>query len=399
MLNRSSSGPGQWVTLLFLTSFGYLAGFNVGKVSATLPYIRSELDLSLVLAGSIASSYSLIAMCFAALLGIIVTRYGALGSVSASLAMVAVAGWAGAQAGDYTVLISSRVVEGIGYVLLAISIPVLIAKVMTEKQRPIAMGIWGTFLPGGVALSMFVAPIFENQWRPLWWFASIYAVVCLLALLVYVRPFINRIPQDKQSAASVEAALYSSVFARDPLLLAASFMIYSMFFVTLVTYLPTVLSESSSLSVKHAITISAYVVLCNIAGNLTGGWLMGRGVVLKVILSVALVGAGILSALVFVEEFPLWLRISGGLLACYVGGMLPAAVFASIASFVPAKKGGLLLGVVFQALGCGQVAGPIALATVVEKTGSWQYGAAYFLCIAVAGSVVLLNFQTRKSFD
>jgi len=62
----------QWAVVLVLTLSGYLAGFNVGKVSATLPYIRAELDLSLVLAGSIASSYSLVAMFFSVLLGVAV---------------------------------------------------------------------------------------------------------------------------------------------------------------------------------------------------------------------------------------------------------------------------------------------------------------------------------------
>ena len=386
----------QWVIVLLLTLCGYLAGFNVGKVSATLPYIRSELDLSLVLAGSIASSYSLVAMFFSVLVGVVVSRFDAPGCVVAALVLIAVAGWAGAESTDYSWLLASRVTEGIGYVLLAIAIPILITRVINEKLRPVAMGVWGTFIPGGVALSLLVAPLFPNQWRPLWWMTCIYAVVSVTALLIFVLPFIKRQRSSRQASVAQQNVLYTSVFSRDPLLLAMSFMLYSMFFVTLVTFLPTVLTESSDLTIQTATSLSVFVALCNIAGNLTGGWLIGKGVPLKLVLMVALVGSCLLSSLVFLEALSLWIRITSGLLACFIGGMLPAAVFSSIASFVPAQKSGLLLGVVFQALGCGQVAGPVTLAALVEKSGSWQYGVLYFVCLALLGFVLLLNFQSRK---
>ena len=389
----------QWAVVLVLTLSGYLAGFNVGKVSATLPYIRAELDLSLVLAGSIASSYSLVAMFFSVLLGVVVSRFGAVGCVTAGLLLIAVAGAVGAGATDYLWLLVSRVTEGVGYVLLAIATPILIARVINEKSRPVAMGGWGTFLPGGVALSMFIAPLFPDQWRPLWWVTCIYAAVAIVVLLTFVLPYIRRLTRCQPAPVTEQSALYTAVFCRDPLLLAASFMFYSMFFVTLVTFLPTVLSESSSLTIKAATSFSVFVVLCNILGNLTGGWLIGRGVSLQLVLRVALVGSCLLASLVFLQVLNVWLRIACGLLACYLGGMLPAAVFSSIARFVPAQKSGLLLGVVFQALGCGQVAGPVTLAALVEKSGSWQTGVLYFLCLAVAGFVVLLNFQSRKELD
>ena len=386
----------QWAIVLLLTLCGYLAGFNVGKVSATLPYIRSELDLSLVLAGSIASSYSLVAMFFSVLVGVVVSRFDAPGCVVAALVLIAVAGWAGAESTEYSWLLASRVTEGIGYVLLAIAIPILITRVINEKLRPVAMGVWGTFIPGGVALSLLVAPLFPNQWRPLRWMTCIYAVVSVAVLLIFILPFIKRQHSSRQAPVAQQNVLYTSVFSRDPLLLAMSFMLYSMFFVTLVTFLPTVLTESSDLTIQTATSLSVFVALCNIAGNLTGGWLIGKGVPLKLVLMVALVGSCLLSSLVFLEALNLWVRIASGLLACFIGGMLPAAVFSSIASFVPAQKSGLLLGVVFQALGCGQVAGPVTLAALVEKSGSWQYGVLYFVCLALLGFVLLLNFQSRK---
>lgn len=389
----------RWVTVLMLTLCGYLAGYNVGKVAAALPFIRADLDLSLFKAGTVASSYSVAAMFLATLVGLFVSRFGAVLAVFCGVSISGLAGVVGASADSYLPLLGSRLAEGIGYILLAISIPILIAKVISEKSRPLAMGLWGTFIPGGVALSMLLSVIVQNytveQWRPLWWFACGMSLFCLVLLIFAVLPVLKAVDQEKVTAngTSVAPALHHSVFERDPILLAVCFGLYSMFFVTLVTYLPTVLTETSTLSVQHATRVSVFVVMCNILGNLLGGWLIGRGVRLKSILTFALLGSCLCSSVVFIEQVAVQVRVGCGLLACLTGGMLPASVFASIPRFVPAQKSGLLLGVVFQTLSAGQVAGPVVLASLVEFMGAWWSGAVYFFFVAVVSAIVLWFFQ------
>lgn len=391
-----------WGTLLILTLCGYLAGYNIGKVSAALPFVRAELDLSLFMAGTVASSYSVAAMVLAVIIGLFVSTVGAVPGVFIGLVLTGFAGAFGATASGYAQLIGGRIGEGIGYILLAISIPVLIARVTSEKSRPVAMGIWGTFVPGGVALSMLVALIVQNgwtaQWRPLWWFSCLLAIACVTLVAIFVLPVLKSIDGGAYSVTDARSkpALHSSVFERDPLLLAASFMLYSMLFVTLVTYLPTVLVETSDTQLQTATRITVFVVLFNIVGNLVGGWLIGSGVQLKRLLAIALISACLFSCVVFLDEFNVSIRAGCGLLACLFGGMLPAAVFASITGFVPLKKAGLLLGVVFQALGTGQVAGPILLAALVEQMDNWRWGALYFLCLGIISGIVLYNFQRHK---
>ena len=353
------------------------------------------------MAGTVASSYSVAAMTLAIVIGLFVSLVGAVRGVFIGLVLTGFAGGFGATASGYTQLISGRIAEGIGYILLAISIPVLIAKVTSEKSRPMAMGIWGTFIPGGVALSMLVALVVQNgwteQWRPLWWFTCLLAIVCIVLLAIFVLPVLKSIDNTASSATAAlsKPVLYSSVFQRDPLLLAVSFMLYSMLFVTLVTYLPTVLVETSDTQLQIATRITVFVVLANIVGNLIGGWLIGRGVRLKTLLTIALIGACLFACVVFLDEFSVLIRTGCGLLACLFGGMLPAAVFASISRFVPVQKAGLLLGVVFQALGTGQVGGPILLAALVEQMDNWRWGTVYFLLLGLVSGIVLYCFQRQ----
>lgn len=397
------SAARRWATVLILTLCGYLAGYNVGKVAAALPFVRAELGLTLFEAGTVASSYSVAAMLLAIVVGILVSKIGAVPSVYIGLALSGLAGLIGGAADSYLQILIGRVAEGIGYIMLAISIPILIAKVTSDRSRPIAMGIWGSFIPGGVALSMLISLLVQSyqpeQWRPLWWFACCLAVVCLILVTWFVRPLLLALNTGAPltSAVNPKPALYASVRERDPLLLATCFMLYSMFFVSLVTYLPTVLVETSHLSVQAATRLSVFVVLFNILGNLMGGWLISRGNRLKTLLSVALLGACLFSSVVFADQLPVFIRVASALLACLCGGMLPASVFASVSGFVPARQSGLLLGVVLQMLGTGQVAGPVLLATAVELLGGWQWGSAYFIGLAVVCAIVLSQFQSGKS--
>lgn len=386
----------RWISVIVLTFCGYLAGYNVGKVSSSLIDIRDDLDLSLMLASSIASSYSTVAMLSAIILGLLVGRFGATAAVITGLSLTGLSAFAGVTTTTYEQLIASRVAEGIGFVLMAIAIPVLIARIIDEKSRPMAMGLWGTFIPGGVAMSMLVGLVFDNSWRPLWWFTCAMAIVCLLLIITIVLPVLGRLQVAEKATTAKNTALYPSVFSRDPLLLAASFLLYSSFFVSLITFLPTLLTESTPMELEAATRVSVFIVLCNICGNITAGFAISRGVRLKLLLTMALLGAGLFSSVVFLEELDLSVRVFFGLLACYFGGLLPASVFASVANFVPEKQSGLLLGIIFQAMGSGQVAGPLIMAAMVENLGGWRWGSVFYLGLAFGGLCLMAVFQSGK---
>ncbi len=343
-------------------------------------------------AGSIASSYSMVAMLLAILLGFLVSRIGAAGCVFLGLLTTGAAGMLGATSESYYQLLGTRVAEGVGFVLMAISVPVLITRVVNEKSRPIAMGMWGTFIPGGIALSMLIAPFFENQWRSIWWFSCALMLVCLIGLLVIVVPVLKGIEQSPQTQ-NPPTPRYPSVLSRDPILLALSFLLYSSFFIALITYLPTLLSETAFMSQRAATITSAAVVVFNAFGNIFSGIMISRGAALKTVLTTALLGATLFAGVVFSDWVYLPIRVLSGMLACFLGGMLPAAVFTSVPSFVSARKSGVLFGLVYQAMGCGQVMGPLLMAAVVEGGGHWRWGTLFYVGLAAIALLVMNVFQ------
>jgi MFS family permease len=70
----------------------------------------------------------------------------------------------------------SRFFEGVGFMMVIIGAPSLIAAVTQEKDRRFALGAWGAFMPGGIALATWVAPsvMAHAGWRGLWaWGAAV----------------------------------------------------------------------------------------------------------------------------------------------------------------------------------------------------------------------------------
>ncbi|MGB0635485.1 MAG: hypothetical protein ACPGKG_07770 [Paracoccaceae bacterium] len=60
---------------------------------------------------------------------------------------------------DFTVLMLSRLVEGAGFMLGIVSLPMLIATNSNARDRPLALAIWSCFVPIGIGLTLaFSAP-------------------------------------------------------------------------------------------------------------------------------------------------------------------------------------------------------------------------------------------------
>ncbi len=370
------------------TICGFIAAYNIGKVAAAIPYVRQEFSTSLSWSGALASSYSVIAMMFALLCGVLVSRFGAWRAGAAGLGLLIIGGVLGAIANTFALLLVSRVIEGIGFVAIAVSMPAFIGQICSERIRPLAMGVWGTFVPGGIAISLLVSPLLLQgaEWRVLWWAGSLVAAAGLILVFFTIRPaYIKTAP-----VALRESPEISSVFTRGPVILAGCFAIYSATFVGLTTFLPTLWSETKGIDLNSAARLSAMVVVMNILGNLTGGWLNSRGFGMRRVLGWALIGAGLAASVVYIKGLPITAQFIAAGVSVYLGGMLPATLFASVSKYSqsPAHNG-LLLGLFFQGAGIGQVFGPILMGATVDHFGSWQSAPLFFISAIIMAAILL----------
>jgi MFS family permease len=147
----AQTGTTAWLMVFLAIFAGLLAATQVGKAHIALPAIRSDLKLSLEAGSWLISAMNFLGLFGASLVGVLAARYGFRPFITLGLVVLAVFGFYGSTAANEVPLMISRFFEGVGFMMVIIGAPSLIAAVTQEKDRRLALGAWGAFMPGGAS--------------------------------------------------------------------------------------------------------------------------------------------------------------------------------------------------------------------------------------------------------
>jgi len=318
------------VPILAVVLAGIAGAAQIGKVPAAMTTIGAEFGIGLVGASLLVALFALMAAAGGLMLGLAASRIGARRAMLIGIALGTLAAFAAALAPGLPALLAARVAEGAGFLLLTVAAPGLIAGAASARDRAFAMALWGTYMPAGVALGLVSAPLVEAAgWRVAW--LALAALLGAAGLLCWrVAPQGAAAPPAPEPVAEQWRAL---VAARRPLLLAAAFGAYNVVYVGIAAFMPARL-ESLGEGTGAAGMAAAVAALANAAGNLGSGALMRRGVAPATLIQAGALGISVLGAAVFMLAVPM-LVVMAGILACLLGGLVPAACFALLPRAVP----------------------------------------------------------------
>ena len=384
-------GATPWGVVLAVFGAGVMAAFQVGKTPPSLPLIRHDLGLGLVAAGWAISLLNLVGSLTGLLSGTAADLLGRRRVLLAGLLVLCAGNLLGAFSGGPVLLLTSRFIEGVGYILIAVTGPALIMGITHPRNIRQAIGIWAAFVPVGTSLMMVLSPLALESigWRGLW----LANAVLLLAYAFFLARITAGREDDPPSRRGGKRAPWADIRATlsrpGPFVLAASFTFYALQFMAVVGFLPTLLIEDLGLAPARAAALAALVAFVNAPGNMLGGWLLQKGVRRALLLGLAgltmgLCGLGIYSASL------------GGpwrYLLCLVfsatGGIIPSSLVTG--SQVHAPRPELVAttnGLIMQGGSLGSLTGPPALAAVVAAAGGWS-GAPWLLVSAATATVVM----------
>ena len=395
----------DWGRVFLFFFAGVVAAFQVGKAPPVLPLLRIELGLSLVMAGWVLSATSILGAFTAPGVGAISDWLGHRRMMSFGLACSAVGSFTGSFATTAFLLLGSRFLEGIGYILIAVSAPGMILKVTRKSDVRIAFGVWGSFLPAGASTMMLLAPFLVDLfgWRGLWRTNALIPFTFAIILVLATRGLGSHVTRRRNPSRNLIKNVWLTMKTPGVLLLAFCFAAYGFQFVVVTGFLPTLLLEEQGVTQVRAAILSAIVVAMNAPGNLIGGWLLQRGVKRWHLVAVANLVSGLCCLGIYRTGMPLPSTIFLCLVFSGVGGMFPAAALHGAAVNAPtpelvATSQGLLL----QGAQVGLLTGPPIAATVVSRTGDWQ--SASWVLMAAALLVVALSFvlgavERRKGIE
>lgn len=374
---------------------GVVAAMHIGKLPPALPVLQQALGIGLVEAGFLLSMVQLAGMSIGLLIGLMADNLGMRRSLLGGLVLLATASVLGALAREASALLWLRVLEGCGFLLVALPAPGLIRRLVPAELLSRRLGLWGCYMGSGMALALLAGPwvMMVLGWQGWWW------SLALLSLAMAAWAW-RAIPPDPPLARTSDAAtalsdwlqrLRLTLGARGPWLVALIFAAYSSQWLTVIGFLPSIYAQAGVTALSAGM-LTALASAANVLGNLASGHLLHRGLPAHALL----VGGFVCMALgtfgIFAElgaDLPL-LRYLAVLLFSAIGGLIPGTLFAQAVQVAPSERTiATTVGWMQQWSALGQFAAPPLAAWLAAWLGGWQFtwlltGAAALLGLLLA---------------
>ncbi|MGE8566597.1 MAG: CynX/NimT family MFS transporter [Achromobacter sp.] len=387
-----NQGETRWAGVLAIVGAGVVASLQVGKVIIAAPLLRQDMGLDLASIGTLTAVFSLLGVVGGIAAGGVIARFGARRMLLLGLLATALGTAMGAMAPSYGLLLASRVIEGLGFLMITVAGPAALQRMVSTSGRDFAFALWSCYMPTGMAIAMLASQAFD-RWQAYWWCAGA-AVVVALASVAALVPAGESTASASLSWRGMRQDTVDTLGASGPVLLALSFTLYSLMFFALFTFLPVLLMEQLGLTLAQAGLYSAIASAANIIGNLGAGVLLARGWRRSTLIACASATMGVVALLIFQSVLPAMPTFLLCVLFSAVGGLIPATLLGSAPLVAPRPAlTAASVGLVMQGSNLGQVIGPVTVGGVIDRYG---WGAASYVVLAAAVGGLVIAAGLRK---
>ncbi|MFG2344907.1 MFS transporter [Streptomyces phaeochromogenes] len=185
----AETGAGSsWIVVV---SAGVAAGLQVWKLPPAIPFLRQDLSLTLVQAGTLLGIIQLAGMLGGLAISLMAELIGERRCLSGGLVLLFLGSAGGGFAWSAGSLLASRAVEGAGFILVVVTGPGLIRRGTPPGRLTTAMGFWGAYQGISTFAGLITGALVLQvvPWRVWWWAMAVLA----LAPLPWV---LARVPRD-----------------------------------------------------------------------------------------------------------------------------------------------------------------------------------------------------------
>ncbi|HEX2891928.1 MFS transporter [Vineibacter terrae] len=368
----------DWALVWLLIATGLAVASQVGKVPPSLPAIRAELGIDLRAAGWFVSLINLMTALVGVLVALTADRVGHRRLAVAGLLAGVLASAAGALTTSASTLFACRIVEGLGFLAVVVSVPTLLLRLTAPHDVRRVMALWGAYLPGGAGLMALASAILLPTvgWRGVWWTTAGVLVLAMASILSSaVGRGRNAAPRGEPR--SLGRDLRDVGASRGALAIGACFGFYASSWLALVGFLPTLQIERLGIDPVVAAATTAGVITANVIGTIVAGALLHRGWQRLTILVATAAIMALTAAGVFLDLLPPLLRLVTAFVFSAVSSAIPGALFAAVPVHAPRPAlVGATTGMLMQGSNIGLLLGPPVVAALVAA-GGWPWALLY----------------------
>lgn len=376
-MSGAISNPARtdWRAVWVVVAAGVVSAFHLGKAAIAAPQLQADLGLSLGMLGALGATFAVLGALGGVVAGSVVARAGDHRMLVLGLLATALGAAMAVPTDRFGVLLASRVVEGLGFLLITVAGPTVLARRVRAKDQATALVLWSCFMPAGMALAMLTGPWFGG-WRGLWGAAALAAG--LLVVLV-----VGWVPRGPRPAREGDPARLAEVWRSEPLAMAATFLLYSLMFFALFSFLPVLLHQRLEVGAVAVGLLAAVACAANIVGNLCAAVLLGK-VRREALGTCAAITMGLCGLGIFLPVLGPGMAFALCLVFSAVGGLIPATLLSAVprVTSTPAQAA-LAVGLLMQGSNLGQALGPVLVGSAVDRHG-WPAAAVWVLAAALA---------------
>ncbi|MFI9550270.1 MFS transporter [Nonomuraea endophytica] len=351
---------------------GVAASMALGEFIPFLAVLGVRFGLSLAAVGWVSSGITVVAALACLPLGVVIGRCRLERVFVAGLLVLGVSGVVAGFAGDAVVLVLARAGQAVGYALVVIAGPVLLARMPREGGRRVGLALWGLCVPAGLALAGGAAAVVgASGWRIV--VVGVGVLALALSATAHMLPAPATPPARPATQGSRGGAAESLGWRVRWRLevsgagvvswwrvvgVAAGFGLIGLVGVSVVTVLVPYLAFQYGLPAAPASLLTGLVAAASVPGSLAAGAILRAGVRPARLLITALLMAPF--ALAVFGQGPLSLAVAGAAAILAVNGLTVSAIFAGLPD----------LGGTSTGLGAGSPAGTARTVAAVTQAGS-----------------------------
>ncbi|WP_413542788.1 CynX/NimT family MFS transporter [Citricoccus nitrophenolicus] len=394
---QPASARTAWIPIVIA---GVAAAMHIWKLPEALSFVQADLGMTLIESGVLLGIVQVGSM----LLGLGVSLFsevlGLRRTLLIGLSLLTAGSLAGAFAETTGFLMTTRAVEGVGFLMATVVCPPLIRLITPPARTNIAMGWWGSFQGLATFTAVLVSTLLLTSvnWQ-VWW---ILMAVITAATIPMILTFVPPPPSDRDSNVRLAARrVGATVKTLTPWIAGVVFACYSLQWGSVIGFLPTIFDEAGVGGLWPGV-VTAVVGGVNGVGNIVTGRLHQRGVPMRRLVLIGLATMGLTSVITFAPD---WTGVPGGLavqiaavaLFSGVGALVPATLNRIAVDIAPPNgSGAAAMGLMVQIYNGANFVGPIILAAIATAAGSWHYSWVMTLGATLIGVLLAWRFLTAR---
>jgi len=256
--------------IFFISLFNYI---DRQVLYAVFPLIKTDLSLTDTQLGFLASSFMIVYMCFAPLVGYFGDKYRRPSIIGLSVIFWSIATLFTGMIRTYPQMIFARSAVGIGEAGYGTVSPSYLAEWFPIGSRARVLSLYALAIPVGSAVGYLLGGVLGQHFG---WRAAFYIVAAPGILLGVLALFLKETEEKKARAdETITLGRYKGLFKNRTFLLIAFSQAIGTFSVGgLAAWMPSYFVRTFDLSVARAgFTFGIVTVLAGVSGSLFGGWL------------------------------------------------------------------------------------------------------------------------------